>query len=157
MNAQPLKVPAAPPMPLSGTPQQIMEVVNQLIELLEEETPLIQKRQFQKHDSLLKRKQVLATDYQALLNALVENQSAMKALDSSARNQLHKAGEKLETLARQNAESLRIAHSSTERLLRSVMEEVRRNIQKGSTYCGNGGLMAAQAAKSRPVAYNQRV
>lgn len=151
---------AKAPVPSTTLPpmaQRIFAIVDELIKVIEAETPHIRTRNYSAQAPLLKRKQELTLDYQSALAAVGENPALLSGLGAEHKAALKSAGKKLDDVSRDNAEALRLAHASTERLLSVIMNEVRKEIHNQGGYSQRGMLSAAESARARPVAYNQRV
>ncbi|NDE90998.1 MAG: hypothetical protein EB059_07675 [Alphaproteobacteria bacterium] len=137
--------------------KQLLGIMAELSSIMEEETPIIEARQFSKDSEFLKRKQELTLDYQSVMNVMIENQDLLKSLSKDETAQLRTAGQKLDMITEKNANALRAAHHSTEHLLKVVISEIRRDMHKASGYSGRGTMALAEAATARPVSINQRV
>ena len=142
---------------LPSTPHKLMVIIDELTRILEEETPMIQARDFSRHSELLRRKQELTLDYQASLKVIAENPAALEGLSTAERSIIRGAGERLDQVSRRNAEVLNFAAKSSERLMHAIMDEVRRALQNEGGYARNGLLALQQSAKAQPVAFNERV
>lgn len=146
---------ATPALP--SMPHKLMVIIDELTKLMEEETPLIEARDFTRHVELLRRKQELTLDYQAALKVIAENPATLEGLSQTERGIMRGAGERLDHVTRRNAEVLNFAARASERLMHAIMEEVRRELQSEGGYASNGLLTLQQASKAKPVAFNERV
>src|ERR1043166_9743292 len=142
---------------LPSTPHKLMVIIDELTRILEEETPMIQARDFSRHSELLRRKQELTPDYQASLKVIAENPAALEGLSTAERSIIRGAGERLDQVSRRNAEVLNFAAKSSERLMHAIMDEVRRALQNEGGYARKGLLVLQQSAKAQPVAFNESV
>lgn len=143
--------------PLPSFAQKLLLIVEELTRLMDIETPLIKSREYEKHPELIARKQELSMDYQSALKAVADNPSLMAGLSPEQKLAMKESGKKLDIASRANAEAIHLAHIATERLLQAVMDEVRRDLHNQGGYSQRGMLAAAESAKSRPVAYSQRI
>lgn len=146
-----------PPAPLPSLAQKLLGIVEELTKVMEAETPLIREREYDRQAPLVKRKQELSLDYQAALKTLAENPSLLSGMSVEQKALLKSSGRKLDEVSRENAEAIRLAHIATERLLSVIMNEIRRDMHAEGGYSQRGMLAAAESAKARPMAYNQRV
>ncbi len=147
MNAPAASIP--PP-----DPDRLMVIVESLRAVLEEESGLLEKRDFSQAPRLLRQKQELTHLYHAQLRAL--SQAGKDALDARKRQSLVEAGRALETVTERNANLLRAAHGASERLMRNIMDLVRKEQQQDSGYDRGAVLDAARKSTCKPVAFNQQ-
>lgn len=152
-----VKAPPAAMAPMPSFAQKLLLIVEELTRLMDIETPLIRSREYDKHPELIARKQELSMDYQSALKAVADNPSLMAGLTTEQKLAMKESGKKLDIASRANAEAIRLAHIATERLLQAVMDEVRKDLHNQGGYSQRGMLAAAESAKSRPVAYSQRI
>lgn len=158
MNHPPAPSQAAhPPSPALNLAHQLLATVAALIAVLEQEMPMLAKRDFTLYPPLLTRKQQLGADYQRLMTQLAAMPTLRQQLDVTLYETLRHKGEQLQALAMRNAEALRLAHKASERLLRAIMLEVRRTIHQQSLYTGQGGFLAARAVVAPAVAYSRQI
>ncbi|MBI3419078.1 MAG: hypothetical protein HY053_02965 [Proteobacteria bacterium] len=138
---------------LSG---KLLLIVSDLSGVLEDEVGLLEKRDYGRHPEILRRKQELTLNYQNSLKALGEG-PGKSTLNPQERESLTIAGQKLEAVTQRNAEALRLAEASTDRLLQTMMEEIRKELHKESNYSSQAVLSAAEKGVMRPIAVNRKV
>lgn len=136
---------------------KLMVIIDELTKVFAEENMLLDQRDFSRQVDFSRRKDHLSTAYQAALKELHDHETLKASLSEEERIALRGAGAALDKMAEYNAQALRMAHKATERLLHVVMDEVRREVHRESGYSIRGHLAAAESARSRPVAFNQRV
>ncbi|MBY0428379.1 MAG: hypothetical protein K2Q32_04080 [Alphaproteobacteria bacterium] len=136
---------------------RLLSTMDALSQVIEEETPIIEAREYNKQDVFIRRKQELTLDYQSMLNVLSQNQSLLTSLSKDDIAQLRSSGKKLDELAHKNATIIRSAHHASEQVLKIVINEIRKDLHKESGYSGRGVMAMAEAHKARPISINQRV
>ena len=149
-----------PPVPdakiLPKLTQKLLEIVGELTTILEEEATLLKLRDSKRMAVATKRKQELVVDYQTALRFLSENITLARMIPEQDRAKLKEKSDYVRELAEKHAEAIRIAHSSTDRLLGAVMDETRKNLHNQSGYSQRGHLAAAGRDTSRPAMLNQQ-
>ncbi len=150
-TAPPAPAAPAPAAPLPVLTQQLMGIMDEMIQLMEEERPVIAKSNTTRHGEIIKRKQELAVDYQAALQSL----AGQKNVPESEKNKLREKGKALNAIAHKNAEMIRLTHAATERLLKAMMHNIRRDLHQTTTYSPRGNFTMAERDQSGPVAYNR--
>ena len=160
----------------SPTEQKALESAAQLLMLtlemngvLEEEMPLIEKRNVTAHSELLKRKQEIALRYSAAIKKLATERDAMSALPDLEKNMLRAAGRKLEETASRNAKALYLANVGMQKLMDIIVKDVSSQVRPSHSYAGvmkvgrgsisNGEHSYGQthAGSTPPVAINQKI
>ncbi len=146
-------VPSPPPGPI----QKILGIVENLVAALEDEIVLLDKREYKRHPALLRQKQELTMHYQTLLKELKTHPEKEKLLAEGGRATLDIAGKKLEEVVQRNAQALRVAQAVSERLMTTVMEDVRQQMQSDTGYSRQALTIAAMQGAVRPAVFSQRV
>jgi flagellar biosynthesis/type III secretory pathway chaperone len=149
---------AAPsPTPAKDLVNKLLGIMTELTEVMEEEMPIIQSRNFSKIDHFIRRKQELTLDYQSMMKVFTENKPLITSLGQEYMTQLRDSGKKLDEVTQKNATALKYAHNATEHLLKVVINEIRKDLHKESGYSGRGLLALAESHQARPISVNQRV
>jgi flagellar biosynthesis/type III secretory pathway chaperone len=144
-------------VPAGSHAAKILTLMDGLASALEDEITLLEKHEYSRHGEILKRKQELTLNYQASLKAIAENPEKATLLSPEERATLQSKGKILEAVTQRNAKAIRIAQAVSERLLGSMMNEVRKEVHKESSYSSSAVLTARQKEVMRPVAYSKRV
>jgi hypothetical protein len=152
---QPQKIPA--PTPQDTFTQQLLNLMQRLGETLEDEIVLLEKRSYTHYADILRRKQELTHHYQTALKSLNDAPDKAKLINLAEKAHLQAQGRVLEAVTQRNAKALRIAQASSERLLDTMMNEVRKELHRESGYSRGAIMIAAQKDCSRPVAYSNRI
>ncbi len=161
-QSQPIVPPpsAAPAIPEASARElmnRLLSIMDELIQVMTEETPIIASHNYTNQDSFLKRKQELTLDYQSVMKVLAQNQTLLGSLSKDDITRLRESGKKLDDVTEKNATTLRLAHHATEHLLKVVINEIRKDLHKESGYSGRGIMAMAEAQCARPISINQRV
>lgn len=153
-----------PPAPIATPAVNAKELTNRLLglmtelsEVMDEETPIIQARDYSRQDIYIRRKHELTLDYQSMMNLLAQNQNLLGSLSKDDVTQLRVSGKKLEEATEKNASALRFAHHASEHLLKVVINEIRKDLHKESGYSGRGVMALAEAQQARPISVSQRI
>lgn len=136
---------------------RLLGIMTELCQVMEEETPIIEARNYNNQEVFIRRKQELTLDYQSMMKMFAQNQSLKESLSKDDVIQLRSSGKKLDELAQKNAAALRYAHHASENLLRVVINEIRKDLHKESGYSGRGVMAMAEADRARPISVNQKV
>jgi len=150
-------MPAPAPTAVDTFAQQLMNLMQRLTEALEAEITMLEKREFKYQGEILRRKQELTLHYQTALKALNDSPEKAKMISPPDKEMLQAQGKILEAVTQRNAKALRVAQSTSERLLSTMMNEVRKELHREGGYSSNAVLIAAQKDCSRPVAYSNRI
>lgn len=156
----PIAAAVAATAPASNTKElmnRLLSVMTELSQVMEEELPIIEARNYDNQDIFIRRKQELTLDYQSMIKVLAENKPLLTSLSQDDVSQLRSSGKKLDEVTQKNAAALRFAHHASEHLLKAVINEIRKDLHKESGYSGRGVMAMAEAQKARPISVNQRV
>jgi hypothetical protein len=145
------------PTPTDTFAQMLMGLMQRLTLALEDEIIMVEKRDFRNQTEVLRRKQELTLHYQTALKSLADSPEKAKMISAKDKEDLHAYGKILEAVTQRNAKALRIAQLTSERLLSTMMNEVRKELHREGGYASNAILTAAQKDCSRPVAYSSRI
>lgn len=102
-----------------------------LMKLLKEETGLLKKREFASIDKLQSRKRQLAMTYEQHQAEIRKNPSAIQALGQDERRELRDLYKRFRCALSDNMLALRSSHDATERVVKLIVEAVRK--QRGGT------------------------
>jgi flagellar biosynthesis/type III secretory pathway chaperone len=136
--------------------QKLMGIAQELTRIMEEETPLIAAGHFARQSELVKRKQELTLDYQAILKCFTENPASLSSLNDAQKKSLRATGQELDAATRKNGEALKSAYQVGERLMQAVMEEIRRDMLQDGGYSKRGVMAGYESHKAKPVSFNER-
>ncbi|MDX1922762.1 MAG: hypothetical protein SFW65_06510 [Alphaproteobacteria bacterium] len=160
-----IQQPDPPPQPAATMPiaaarelaKKLFNIINELSNVMEEETPILLARDYSKQELYLRRKQELTMDYQSTMKVFIENKVLLESLPKEESLQLRSSGKKLEEVTQKNADALRFAHHANEHFLKYIINDIRKDLHKESGYSVRGVLALAEAQRSRPVSVNQRI
>lgn len=145
------KTPQAPQTPLEALEQLLsrtITMIDEMVTVLEEEIPLIEKRQNEEHAELLKRKQRLTLDYRANLKSLIAEPDLLKQLPDELRAKARLASERLAEAGARNARSLRAVITASQRLVQSIVALVKDEVLPQTTY---SNMQAGQSGSYSPT------
>ncbi len=165
MMQQTTQQPASPPelaatMSIAAARElakKLFNIIHELSNVMEEETPILLARDYSKQEVYLHRKQELTMDYQSTMKVFAENKALLECLPKEEALQLRTSGKKLDEVTQKNADALRFAHHANEHFLKYIINDIRKDLHKESGYSVRGVLALAEAQKSRPVSINQRI
>lgn len=157
--------PSQPAAPSTAAPadsakeliNRLLGIMTELSEVMEEETPIIQARNYSNQDIFIRRKHELTQDYQSMMQLFAQNQNLLGSLSKDDVAQLRSSGKKLDEVTEKNANALRFAHHASEHLLKVVINEIRKDLHKESGYSGRGVMALAEAHQARPISVSQRI
>lgn len=136
---------------------KLVMLMGELSQVMVDEMPIIQARDFTNQEHLMRRKQELTMDYQSTLKVFEQNKNLLSLLSKEDVMRLRESGKKLDDVTEKNAIALRVAHHATEHLLKVVISEIRKDLHKESGYSGRGVMALAESHQARPISFNQRV
>lgn len=126
----------------------LIETIVRLSALLERESRLLRDRRPLEIEPLQAEKAELTARYEQAVGALRAEPDLAEALDPALRTRLAQAVADFEQARAANAEALRTARQTTERLVSAIAEEIRIKRPGGNAYSHRG---AAPNAASRRV------
>ncbi len=136
---------------------KLLTLMGELSQVMLDEMPIIESRDYTNKEHLMRRKQELTMDYQSTLKVFEQNQSLLTQLSKEDIAKLRESGKILDDVTEKNAIALRVAHHATEHLLRVVINEIRKDLHKESGYSGRGVMALAESHHARPISINQRI
>ena len=125
----------------------LIETVTRLSALLEREIGLLRERRPLEIEPLQAEKAELTALYEQAVGALRAEPDFTAALDPALRNRLARAVADLEGACAANAEALRSARQTTERLVSAIAEEIRVKRPGGNAYSRRGAAPSAAARR----------
>ena len=139
---------------------ELLTIISRLSNVLEREIDMLRAMKPSELQSLQQDKIVLSAAYEANLKALSEQPEALQKLDPTLRARLKAAVEKFQATLAENERSLRAARDVTDRVLRTIAEELSKRRNETGVY-GAGGVPTTprRATLGEPVsvAVDQRL
>ena len=116
---------AKPTGPAAGVVAMI-GLMDELSQIMSQETELVSARKQPEHAALLKRKQRLTVDYRAGLKSVAAQPDELKKLPPQLRATLKVSAQRLAEASERNARMLRTAVLATQRLIQNIISIVRK-------------------------------
>ena len=127
----------------------LKDTVDRLVELLDSEAELLGAMKASEIGSLQPTKSLLIDSYERMAKALRDDEERLNALAPAERSGLGEAMTRLTQATRRNEMALRAVTGANERLMRAIIDEVRRQQADGAVYTVDGAV--AQDGKAPPV------
>ncbi len=110
---------------------RLMQLMDDLADVLERETAVIEAQMHEQLPELVLRKQRLLIDYQAEFKAVTQQTQWLQQLPPPQQEALRGSGQKLDAATTRNARIVGVAMTATQRLLQGIMSSVRdENVQR---------------------------
>ena len=113
---------------------RIVALVDEIIELMNEEIPLVEGRKRVEHAELLKRKQRMTLDYRASLKNLVLQPEMLKLVPEDLRQKARLSADRLAEASERNARVLRAIMAASQRLVQSIVAIVKDEVLPKTSY-----------------------
>lgn len=136
----------------------MLVMVDELVQLMEKEVILVEKRKIEEHAVLLKRKQRLAIDYRASVKALMLQPDILKQIPADLRAKAKVAMQKLSDASERNAKILRAAITAVQRLIQTIISLVKDEVLPKGSYANpnaSNRLMGTYSPICKPVTVNR--
>lgn len=114
--------------------KSVITIIDEMVQIMDNEITLVEKRQMKEHGELLKRKQRLATDYRATFKTIALNPNYLKHVPEDLAQSALQAGRKLTLASERNSRALRAAITAVERLAKTIISIVKEEVLPAQGY-----------------------
>ncbi len=135
----------------------LVETVERLIDVLDSEVDLLSAMKASQIGQFVPTKSMLIGTYERMAAELRADETAMGAMEPAERKALCDALERLTHSSRRNESALRAVMTANERLMRTIVDEVRRQQTDRSVYTVEGAVAAEGKAAPVSVRIDQQL
>ncbi len=135
----------------------LKDAVDRLIDVLDSEADLLADMKASEIGSLQPTKSMLIDSYERMAADLRADADGLNGLAPAERSALGNAMARLSSASRRNEAALRAVTTATERLMRAIVDEVRRQQADGAVYTGDGAVAADGKAPPVSVSIDQQL
>jgi len=136
---------------------RIIALMEEIVQVMDEEIPLVEGRKRTEHAELLKRKQRLTLDYRASLKAIVLEPDLLRQAPEELRATARAAAAKLAEASERNATIVRAIIAASQRLVQSIITIVKDEKLPTNNYAklGTGAMAGVYSPICKPVTVYQ--
>ncbi|MBV6632166.1 MAG: hypothetical protein KI792_03925 [Alphaproteobacteria bacterium] len=144
-------------VPIETRVEDAIVLMEDLTDLLDEETEAVQNHDFQKFAELQADKVDLATEYQSLISRLQKRQLELKDVDGELRETLVEVAERLNAAMDENEQAIDVARRGTRSVIDTIVQSVRKAVSPNDAYTEDASMSEPSKKVSGAVSLDEEL
>lgn len=131
----------------------LQDAVAVLSNFLERENKALLEHRHDEVHALQEQKRLAGENYKNQMQYVSKNPKVFLSINQEVRKEIKSMAKRLDSLMKENEKLLKLGMEVNKRVMKSILEAVRKHEQKNSTYSSNG--MIGLGRTVTPISYNQ--
>lgn len=144
-------------VPIETRVEDAIVLMEDLTDLLDEETEAVQNQDFAKFAELQADKVDLASEYQSLISRLQKRQLELKGVSDELRGTLVEVAERLDAAMDENERAIDIAQRGTRSVIDTIVQSVRKAVSPNDAYTEDAAMSEPSKKASGAVSLDEEL